>query len=546
MGIRSGFSLAKTAFHLSREVMLSLGIISLIIIIWRILKNSSRLTAFVRCGNCRNMAGHSYLSFDLGAESGRTIFGHLEKNRLTLKEVTRFPNRMLANQGHLYWDVHQLFEEIKKGIKECVQQGHMPDSLGIDTWGVDFGLLDKKGKLLSLPFAYRDPKNEGAMEEFFQFVTRERVYALTGTQFLQFNSLFQLNALKRDQSPLLPQVSDLLFMPDLFNFLMTGKKATEFTLATTSQLYNPLKKNWEGELFDVLNLPTSIMQVIVPPGTKISNLKKSVGHETGIGEIPVIAVASHDTASAVASVPAEDKNWAFISSGTWSCMGIEIQRPIINDMALELNFTNEGGVDGTFRFLKNIMGLWLLQECRRIWAKNKLYSYKTLMDAAETAPAFQAILEPDWPDFLNPVDMTETIRLFCSKTDQRLPDSLASYVRSILESLALKYRFVLEQLEMIHSQPIDHIHIIGGGAKNRLLCQFAANATSRPVFAGPSEATAIGNILYQAKALGHVPSLGKIREIIRNSFPLQIYQPEHTSLWEEAYLRFQELRRSLS
>ncbi len=491
------------------------------------------------------MGGHSYLSFDLGAESGRSIVGHLENSRLTLKEVTRFPNGMLPDQGHLYWDVHNLFKEIKTGIKDCVRQGHNTDSLGIDTWGVDFSLLGKNGKLLSLPFAYRDPKNEGAMEEFFHYIPKERVYTLTGNQFLQFNSLFQLYALKRDQSPLLQYVKSLLFMPDLFNFFLTRKKATEFTYATTSQLYNPREKKWEKELFDVLNVPTSVMQDIVPPGTKISALNKSICKETGMQEIPVIAVASHDTASAVAAVPAEDKNWAFISSGTWSCMGIEIQKPIISDMALKLNFTNEGGVEGTFRFLKNIMGLWLLQECRKIWARDKQVSYKNLTDAAMTAPAFQSILDPDWPDFLNPVDMIGAINRFCAMTDQPLPKNLASYVRCILESLALKYRFVLEQLESISSQTIECIHIIGGGAKNRLLCQFAANATSRPVFAGPSEATALGNILIQAKALGHIHSLKEIRDIIRNSFPLEIFQPENVSVWEEAFLSFSELLHSV-
>lgn len=503
------------------------------------------LTGFNRCGNCRDMGGHSYLAFDLGAESGRTILGHLENGRLTLKKVTRFPNRMIPIQEHLHWDVHNLFREMKRGIKECLEEGRIPESLGIDTWGVDFSLLDKNGDLLSLPFAYRDPRNAGAMEEFFQFVPKDRVYALTGNQFLQFNSLFQLYALKRDQSPLLSQVHDLLFMPDLFNYYLTGKRATEFTYATTSQLYNPLKEKWEDELFDVLDIQTSIMQDIIPPGTKLSTLHTSVCDETGIKDIPVIAVASHDTASAVAAVPAEDKNWAFISSGTWSLMGIEIQRPIINDSALELNFTNEGGVEGTYRFLKNIMGLWLLQECRRMWEKERLYSYEELMEAAVTAPAFQTILDPDWSGFLNPADMTKAIHSFCSITGQRFPESKSSYVRCILESLALKYRFVLEQLESISPQPIERIHIIGGGVKNRLLCQFTANVLSRPVIAGPSEATAIGNILFQAKALGHIRSLKEIRDIIRDSFPLEIYRPEKVSIWEEAYLRFSEMLLSL-
>lgn len=491
------------------------------------------------------MGGHSYLAFDLGAESGRAILGELEDGHLSLKEIRRFPNAMLPIEGHLHWDVHNLFTEIKRGLKDSFDLGFNPDSLGIDTWGVDFSFLDENGDLLSLPFAYRDPKNKGAMEGFFQFMPKERVYALTGNQFLQFNSLFQLYALKRDRSPLLSRVHDLLFMPDLFHYFLTGKKATEFTYATTSQLYNPLEKKWEDELFDVLGIPSSIMQDILQPGTQLSILNVNVCDEIGVTAIPVIAVASHDTASAVAAVPAEGDNWAFISSGTWSCMGIENREPIIDGRTLDLNFTNEGGVEGTYRFLKNIMGLWLLQECRKIWAKDRLYSYEELVKAAAAAPALRTILDPDWPGFLNPENMTEAIQSFCSLTGQNSPQDYPAYVRCILESLALKYRFVLEQLEEIKSQPIERLHIIGGGVKNRLLNQFTANAISRTVVAGPSEATAVGNILFQAKALGHVHSLKEIREIIRKSFPIEIYQPENVSAWEEAYSRFLEMRLSL-
>lgn len=500
------------------------------------------LTGEEGCGNCRGMSRNSYLAFDLGAESGRTILGSLEGGRLVLDEVSRFPNGMIPLRGHLHWNVLSLFEEMKKGIKVCIQERDgNPQSLGIDTWGVDFSLLARDGSLLSLPFAYRDPRNEGAMEEFFKIVPRLRIYELTGNQFLQFNSLFQLYAMKRERSPLLQMAKDLLFMPDLFNYFFTGQKKTEFTYATTSQLYNPRRKEWEKELFEALGVSCSIMQEVVPPGTHVGFLEESICMETGIQPIPVIAVASHDTGSAVAGVPAEDRNWAFISSGTWSCMGIEIQQPCINTKALALNFTNEGGVEGTFRFLKNIMGLWLLQECRRVWAREWLYSYEELTEAAESAQAFRVNLDPDWTGFLNPPDMTEAIRTFCATTGQKPPDTLAAFARCILESLALKYRYVLEQLKDISPHPISRMHIIGGGAKNRLLCQFAANAAGLPVISGPSEATAAGNILFQAKTLGHVGSLEDIRRIIRDSFPLETYQPQDSSIWEDAYERFSEM-----
>ncbi|MGD2294920.1 MAG: rhamnulokinase family protein [Candidatus Aminicenantes bacterium] len=488
------------------------------------------------------MGKTSYLAFDLGAESGRAILGSLKDGRLELEELSRFPNGMVPIRGHLHWNVVSLFSEMKRGLKACFDaRKARPESLAVDTWGVDFSLLARDGTLLSLPFAYRDSRNEGAMEEFFELVPRKRVYELTGNQFLQFNSIFQLFALKRDRWPLLDVMCDLLFMPDLFNFFFTGEKKTEFTYATTSQLYNPLKKGWEQELFDALDMPLTLMQEIIPPGTTIDGIDESLCRELGIQSLPVIAVASHDTGSAVAAVPAEGRNWAFISSGTWSCMGIEILSPIVTDKALELNFTNEGGVEGTFRFLKNIMGLWLLQECRRIWAKDHLYSYGELMEAAKTAPALEVIFDPDWPGFLNPFDMTEAIHLFCEKTGQTAPKNKAAFVRCILESLALKYRYVLEQLRVESPHPIDCIHIIGGGAKNRLLCQYAANATGLPVIAGPSEATASGNILFQAKTLGHVLSIEEIREIIRHSFKLQAYQPEEVSIWEDAYERFSDM-----
>jgi rhamnulokinase len=484
----------------------------------------------------------SYLAFDLGAESGRTILGHLKNGRLTLHEVNRFPNRMQPVRGHLHWNVFSLFEEMKEGMKKCIRTGEqLPETLGVATWGVDFGLLACDGSLLSMPFTYRDERNAGAMEEFFQIIPKKRIYNLTGNQFLQFNSLFQLFALKKDGYPLLESAADLLFMPDLFNYLLTGEKKTEFTYATTSQLYNPCLKQWEAELFQAAGISMSIMQDVIPPGTSLGRLNPSVSKLTGFPEIQVIAVASHDTGSAVAAAPSEGKEWAFISSGTWSCMGIEVQEPIITARALDLNFTNEGGVEGTFRVLKNIMGLWLLQQCREVWARKRLYSYQELIDAAEEAPSFCAFIDPDWAGFLNPPDMNKAIRRFCSKTGQSIPETPGITARIILESLALKYRTVLDQLKELSPHPISGIHVIGGGSKNRFLCQLTANATGLPVVSGPSEATAVGNILMQSKTLGHIRNLSEMRAVIRHSFPLETYEPADIQEWSDAYARFVEL-----
>jgi rhamnulokinase len=479
------------------------------------------------------MPSPSFLAFDLGAASGRAILGHLETDHLIIQELYRFSNGMLPVRGHLHWNIYQLFEEIQNGLAICAQKAHI-DSLAIDTWGVDFGLLARDGTILGLPFAYRDAYTQGAMEEFFEMIPRERVYSLTGIQFLPFNSLFQLHAMKRDKSPLLEAASDLLFMPDLFQYLLTGKKKTEFTFATTTQLYNPKKGEWEEELFDALGLSRSLMQEIVQPGTKIGILDERITNQLGWKDVFVVATASHDTGSAVAAVPAQGEGWAYISSGTWSLMGIETKKPIINDLALKLNFTNEGGVEGTFRFLKNIAGLWLLQKCCDTWATGKQESYDNLMGMAREVKPFPFIIDPDWEGFLNPAHMPETIRHYCVKTSQAVPRSHGEFVRGICESLALKYRLVLDELRQISSDPIDKIHIIGGGAKNRLLCQFTANATELPVYAGPAEATAIGNIMMQAMSCGWIPSLENLREIVRCSFDVVLYEPAQTEDWREA------------
>jgi rhamnulokinase len=336
----------------------------------------------------------------------------------------------------------------------------------------------------------------------------------------------------------LEEAQDLLFMPDLFHYFLTGEKKTEFTFATTSQLYNPRKRGWENELFEALGVPQSLMQDIIQPGVILGRLEKEVARQHGWRDVPVVAVASHDTGSAVASVPAQGEDWAFISSGTWSLMGIETKNPIIDDLALRLNFTNEGGVEGTFRFLKNLTGLWLLQKCRETWETEKKYSYDQLMDMAQEARSFLFFIDPDWEGFLNPADMPKAIHQYCLRTGQEPPQSHSEFVRGICESLALKYRAVLDEIRLIRSTPIQKIHVIGGGAKNRLLCQFTANATGLPVFAGPVEATSIGNILMQAKAQGYLDSLEQMRDVTRNSVEMDVYEPQQTEDWRDAYGRF--------
>jgi len=485
------------------------------------------------------MSCHSFLAFDLGAASGRTILGQIKNQKLYLQELSRFPNRTVLIYGHLHWNIFGLFEEMKKGAAVCVSEtGLQPESLAIDTWGVDFGFLSDNNSILGLPYGYRDSRTDGIMEEFFKIIPREKVYRLTGIQFLQFNSLFQLYAMKRNKSPILDKLSDILFIPDLFNFLFTGEKATEFTVATTSQLYNPVKKDWENELFEAIGISRSVMQKIVQPGTVIGELRDTVVGEMKMPHTPVVATVSHDTGAAVTAVPAEGHDWAYISSGTWSCMGIEVFEPVITEKAMTLNFTNEGGIEGTFRLLKNIMGLWILQECRRSWQKNHDISYDELLRGAEHTSAFKSIIDPDWKGFLIPPDMPEAICEFCNITGQTKPKSPAEYVRCVMESLALKYCYVMNQIKEISFHPINRIHIIGGGSQNELLCQFTANAAGIPVLAGPVEATAAGNILVQAFSSGLLKNHEEMRRISRLSFQPKHYEPKKINEWNIAYERF--------
>ncbi len=488
------------------------------------------------------MSRHSYLAFDLGASSGRGVLGTLNNGKIELKEINRFYNGMTVILGKYHWDFLRLFDDIKKGIAACASLPQLPESIGLDTWGVDYALLDKQGSFLGVPYAYRDHRTDNAMEELFRIIPKKRVYELTGIQFMQFNTLFQLYAAKRDGLPIMDLATDLLFVPDIINFMLTGVKKSEFTFATTSQLFNPVKGTWEKELFDKIGISMKIMQEIVDPGTVLGKLTPDVARETQVKQINVIAPATHDTGAAIAAIPAEDENFAYISSGTWSLMGIESRKPLISEKTLAYNFTNEGGVEKTYRVLKNIMGLWLIQECKRCWDNQKQeFSFPDLVKMAEKAEPFRSLVDPDHASFLNPQDMPTALADFCKSTGQPIPESPAQYARCVFDSLALKYRVVIDSLKDISDKKIEKIHVIGGGSQNELLCQFTANATGLPVVAGPAEGTAIGNIMVQAMGLGHVKSLSEIRQTIRNSFEFKSYKPQNFEAWDKAYDKFKKL-----
>jgi rhamnulokinase len=486
----------------------------------------------------------NYLAFDLGAESGRLMLGRLDSGRVNLSEVHRFPNRMVNIGGSLHWDVHALLKEMKLGLRLCSEKHtRTPASIGIDTWGVDFGLLDEQDELVDLPFTYRDLRTLGAIEEFTELIPRARLYELTGVQIISINTLFQLYSMTRDHSPQLARARHLLFMPDLFNYFLTGVKQSEFTLATTSQLLNSRSRDWDKEILAALGISSSIMPDIRMPGTYIGRLLDSVCVETGLASTLVRTVGSHDTASAVAAIPATDRGFAYISSGTWSLMGFESREPVITALTQACNFSNEGAVGGGFRILKNITGLWLVQECRRCWSNPaRTLTYEELVSQSEQAEPFRTVLDPDDPSFVNPDDMPGAIAEYCGMRGEPKPESPGQFVRCILESLALAYRHTLQQIREIRVAPVERIHVIGGGSQNDLLCQMTADATGLPVCAGPKEATAIGNILVQAMAAEEVKGLADLRRIVRESFPPRLCAPQVDPRWDEAYDRFRKLR----
>jgi rhamnulokinase len=484
----------------------------------------------------------NFLAFDLGASSGRAMLGTISDHRLKLTEIHRFENRMVEIDNHFYWNIFSIFDELKTGLKKCIRDfGVQPDSIAIDTWGVDFAFIDKEGMIASLPYAYRDHRTDHAMEDFYKIIPKEELYLMTGIQLMQFNSLFQLFVNHQSKAPQYQIGKDLLFMPDALSYLFCGVKKNEFSIASTSQLLQPGKLAWEKRLFKAIGADPSLMQEIVLPGTILGKIKPEVQKETGSQDISVIAVASHDTASAIVSVPATGKNWAYISSGTWSLMGIETDKPLISKEIHNLNFTNEGGVEGTTRFLKNIMGMWLLQECRKSWSQKINYTWDEMVDLSTHSQPFKCLIDPDNSSFLNPSDMPQAISDFCLKTGQEQPVTHGEFIRCIFESLAMKYKLTLESILSVISHPIDTVHIIGGGANNELLCQYSANALGLPVIAGPTEATAIGNILIQAKAMKAVSSLEEIRLMVGQSFDTKTFAPQDTNVWQEQMERFREI-----
>ncbi|MGD8786536.1 MAG: rhamnulokinase family protein [Phycisphaerales bacterium] len=479
-----------------------------------------------------------YIAVDLGAESGRVMLGSVSADRLALEEIHRFSNGPIEENGSLRWDFDRLFSEIKTGIKKAAKTATAQIwGIAVDSWGVDFGLLDVDGKLVENPYHYRDSQTNGMMDKAFELISKREIYENTGIQFMQLNSVYQLLAMRLNNSIALAKATKLIFMADLFSYFLCGKIFAEYSLASTSQFMDMKTGKWSKEVLDKLSLPNNILPKIVCPGTIVGQLSTRVGIELGCGSVPVIAIGSHDTASAVAAVPATgDTNWAYLSSGTWSLMGVEIPTAIVNDKTFEYEFTNEGGVENTIRLLKNIMGLWPVQECRRQWQREEIdLSYPELTALAEKAEPFATHIDVDHGEFLAPGDMPKRINDYLTETDQQPIDDKGQLIRTILESLALKYRSVMEAIEDTTGKTIEILHIVGGGIQNELLCQFTANALGKKVITGPIEATASGNILMQAKATGQIKTLDHAREIVRKSFKLKEYQPQDSSLWDEKY-----------
>lgn len=482
-----------------------------------------------------------YAAVDLGAESGRVVVGRLEGQRLSLREVHRFRNGPVRVAGHLHWDVLRMFEEILTGLGAGAGEGGLA-SIGVDTWGVDYGLLDRNGALLGNPHHYRDHRTDGVPSRLFARVPLQEVFAATGIQFMQLNTLYQLYAMMEEGSPVLDVADRLLFMPDLFHYWLCGEKVGEYSIATTSQCYDVAGKAWAKRLLERLAIPVGMFPPLVQPGTRLGPLIPAVADRIGAPLAQVVAPGAHDTASAVAAVPARTDRYAYISSGTWSLMGAVVPAPVVNDASRTLGFTNEGGVAGTVRLLRNIAGLWPIQECRRAWARaGEELGYDALTAMAAAAPPFRTTIDPDDPSFLSPEDMPAAMAGYCAHTGQAVPESRGALVRAVLEGLAWKYRRTLADLERLVGYRMEVIHIVGGGSQNQLLCQMAADACGRPVLAGPVEATAAGNVLAQAIAAGALSSWSEAREVVRSTFPLRAYEPTGSARWDEASPRLESI-----
>ena len=493
------------------------------------------------------MKSQKHIGIDLGGESGRVMLSHFDGDQIRLTEKHRFATGGVEIAETLRWDVLHFWREIQNGLSAvAAEEKDGIASVGVDTWGVDFVLLDKNDEMLGLPWHYRDKRNVGMLDKVTRDLSKSELFQQTGIQFIEINTLYQLAAAVEQNPVLLEQAQRLLMIPDFLHWCLSGKAVTEFTNATTTQCFNPQIRDWAWPVLEKLRIPSQMFTEIVGPGTCIGTLRNSVSHSTGLPSIDVIAPATHDTGSAVAAVPVSKEhgeNWAYISSGTWSLVGVETSTPILTDEAMQLNVTNEGGVDGTWRLLKNVMGLWLVQRLKVAFdAASDQMTYAELTQRARDASPFAALIEPDHQLFLNPPNMFDAVREFCRATHQSEPSDAGQAVRCVLESLALKYRHVLTSLEKLSGKKADVLHIVGGGSQNGLLNQFVANATQIPVIAGPVEATVLGNVLVQCRAAGELSSLADIREVVRRSSELVQYEPEERDEWAAATQRFEQLK----
>lgn len=493
------------------------------------------------------MKSSVYLAVDLGAESGRVIAGHLENGQIRLEEMHRFANGPVNVAGTRRWNLVGLWQEIQHGLRLAASRfGDKILSVGVDTWGVDYVLLSDKGEQLGLAYNYRDSRTDGMLEHAFTRVSKKEIFASSGLQFMPINTLYQLISMQLRDPALLASAHRFLMIPDYLHWLLCGSQVVEFTNATTTQFFDPLKRTWAEDLLRKFDIPTRMLPEVVPPGTKLGTLRSDVRQATGLGKIDVVAPATHDTGSAVVAVPTQNTgraNWAYISSGTWSLIGVEVNQAILSEEALKQNVTNEGGIDGTYRLLKNVMGLWLVQQCRQSFARaGNDFDYTQLTHLAEQAEPFRSLVLPNDPAFLSPEDMAVAIQDFCRRSKQPVPETEGQLIRCALESLALKYREVLRGLEKLTGETVEVIHIVGGGGKNSLLNQFTANACGKPVIAGPTEATALGNVLVQARAVGQIGSLSELRDVVRASSELKTFEPRDTAAWDRAAEKYQAVK----
>lgn len=481
------------------------------------------------------------LAFDFGASGGRAMCGTFDGEKISIEELHRFSNDPVILNGTMYWDVLRLFFEIKQGLIKAKKCGRI-ESIGIDTWGVDFGLLDSEGRLLENPVHYRDSRTAGMLKESFSMIEKEKFYKITGNQFMEINTAFQLLSLLKNRKELLDRTDKMILMPDLFNYFLTGEKKAEYSIASTTQLLDAAKGTWSDEVISALGLPRHIFPEIVPTGTKIGVLTDEICTELGLDKIEVMAVAGHDTQSALVAVPASEEDFIFLSCGTWSLLGTELAEPIINDKSEYYNITNEGGYGGKISFLKNIIGLWCIQESRRQWIREgQEYGFGELEKMAKEAPSLRSFIDPDAPEFTPAGDVPGRIREFCRKTGQPVPESIGEVVRCINESLAMKYRHAMEEIKECTGKEYETVYMVGGGTQSALLCQFTANACGCRVSAGPVEATVLGNVALQLMASGDITSLADARSIIKRSQDIGIYEPENTADWDEAYERFKKI-----